>query len=46
MIKRDVGIIAVLMTVQLDRLSAIVYFLTSVIVYNLILKIKIWLFQT
>lgn len=40
MIKRDVGIIAVLMTIQLDRLVAIVYFLTSIIIYNLIVKIK------
>tara|TARA_B100000401_G_scaffold195284_1_gene131656 strand:- start:251 stop:382 length:132 start_codon:yes stop_codon:yes gene_type:complete len=40
MIKKDVGIIALLMTIQLDRLSAIVYFLTSIIIYNVILKIK------
>ncbi len=46
MTRTDVGIIALLMTIQLDRFAAIVYFLTSIIVYNVILKIKIWLFQT
>ena len=46
MTRTDVGIIALLMTIQLERVTAIVYFLTSIIVYNVILKIKIWLFQT
>jgi uncharacterized membrane protein len=40
MIRRDVGIIALLITIQLDRLAAIVYFITSIIIYNVILKIK------
>lgn len=46
MIKTDVGIIAVLMTLPIDRVAGIVYFLCGIAIYNLILKIKIWLFQT
>ena len=40
MIKRDIGIVALLITLQLDRLVAILYFITSIIIYNVVLKIK------
>ena len=40
MIKRDIGIVALLITVQLDRFVAILYFITSIIFYNVVLKIK------
>ena len=40
MIKRDIGIVALLITLQLDRLVAILYFITSIIIYNFVLKIK------
>ena len=40
MIKRDIGIVALLITLQLDRFVAILYFITSIIIYNVVLKIK------
>ena len=39
MIKKDICIIAVLMTVQIERVAAIFYFITFIIIYNLVLKI-------
>jgi len=40
MIKTDIGIIAMLITIQLDSIVSILYFVTSIIIYNLIIKIK------
>tara|TARA_Y100000401_G_scaffold101822_1_gene91664 strand:- start:2135 stop:2260 length:126 start_codon:yes stop_codon:yes gene_type:complete len=40
MIKRDIGIVALLITLQLDRFVAILYFIASIIIYNVVLKIK------
>tara|TARA_Y100000361_G_scaffold5027_1_gene4369 strand:+ start:396 stop:521 length:126 start_codon:yes stop_codon:yes gene_type:complete len=40
MIKRDIGIVALLITLQLDRFVAILYFIISIIIYNVVLKIK------
>ena len=39
MIKKDIGIIAVLMTVQIERVAAKFYFIKFIIIYNLVLKI-------
>ena len=46
MIRRDIGIIALLITLPIDRLVGVLYFIVCIVFFNVILKIKKWLFQT